>query len=93
MGFCVQANFEGETVVHAQLTNKSQYTRIELSFNDFLNVLDDFTSDCPELPKEQYDKLVEYAFVILGAAPIRGMVEACKDCDDINCASCERLHP
>ena len=93
MGFYAQANFEGETVVHARLTNKGQDTRIELSFNDFLKVLDDFTSDCPELPKEQYDKLVEYAFVILGAAPIRGMVEACKDCDGTDCASCERLHP
>ena len=91
MSFYIQANLESKTVVHSRLTEKGQDTRIEISFKDFLPLLDDFVSDSDQLSDEQFEKLLDFASEIQSLCVMRAAEAICAGCDGKNCVSCENF--
>ena len=91
MSFYIQASLEGKTVVHSRLTEKGQDTRIEISFKDFLPLLDDFVSDSDQLSDEQFEKLLDFAGEIQSLSVMRAAEAICAGCDGKNCVSCQNF--
>lgn len=88
MPFYVQANLEGKTVVHSRLTEKGQDTHIEISFKDFLPILDDFISESDRLSDEQFERLLDFADEIQSVSVLRAAEAVC---DGKNCVSCQNF--
>ena len=91
MSFYIQANLEGKTMVHSRLTEKGQYTHIEISFKDFLPLLDDFVSDSDQLSDEQFERLLDFAGEIQSLSIMRAAEAICAGCDGKNCVSCQNF--
>ena len=91
MPFYVQANLEGKTAVHSRLTEKGQDTHIEISFKDFLPILNDFISDFDQLSDEQFEKLLDFADEIQSVSVLRAAEAVCAGCDGKNCVSCQNF--
>ena len=71
MSFYIHSNLEGKTIVCSCLTEKGQDTRIEISFKDFLPLLDNFISNYDRLSNEQFEKLLDFADEIQSLSMIR----------------------
>lgn len=91
MSFYIRANLKDETIVHSRLTKEGQDTHIEISFKDFLRLLDDFVLNSEQLSNEQFERLLDFAGEIQSLSVIRTADAMCSGCDSKNCISCQNF--